>query len=143
MIYLDTSVALAHVLAEDRRPPVSLWQETLVSSRLIEYELWVPLHSRGLSDSHGPAARWVIGQVGLLELIPSVLARALDPFETGIRLRTLDALHLATCIYLIESHQSVQLASYDQRMIDAATAMGIPQFMPPASVVQRSTTPLT
>ena len=39
MIYLDTSVALAHLLAEDRLPPVSLWHETLVSSRLLEYEL--------------------------------------------------------------------------------------------------------
>ena len=32
MIYLDTSVALAHLLAEDRRPPDALWSETLVSS---------------------------------------------------------------------------------------------------------------
>lgn len=37
MIYLDTSVALAHLLAEDRQPPASLWDETLVSSRLLEY----------------------------------------------------------------------------------------------------------
>lgn len=43
MIYLDTSVALAHLLAEDRRPPEALWDETLVSSRLLEYELWTPL----------------------------------------------------------------------------------------------------
>ena len=33
MIYLDTSVALAHLLAEDKQPPVSLWREELVSSR--------------------------------------------------------------------------------------------------------------
>ena len=36
MIYLDTSVALAHLLAEDRVPPDALWDETLVSSRLLE-----------------------------------------------------------------------------------------------------------
>jgi hypothetical protein len=36
MIYLDTSVALAHILVEDRVPPASLWSESLVSSRLIE-----------------------------------------------------------------------------------------------------------
>ena len=40
MIYLDSSVALAHLLGEDRRPPGELWSETLVSSRLFEYELW-------------------------------------------------------------------------------------------------------
>jgi len=39
VIYLDTSVALAYLLAEDRRPPDSLWENPLVSSRLLEYEL--------------------------------------------------------------------------------------------------------
>jgi hypothetical protein len=39
VIYLDTSVALAEILAEDRKPPESLWAETLVASRLLEYEL--------------------------------------------------------------------------------------------------------
>lgn len=36
MIYLDTSVALAHLLSEDRRPPDELWAEELVTSRLLE-----------------------------------------------------------------------------------------------------------
>jgi hypothetical protein len=40
LIYLDTSVALAHLLAVDRVPPEALWQETLISSRLIEYEIY-------------------------------------------------------------------------------------------------------
>ena len=39
LVYLDTSVALAHLLAEDRRPPAGLWQEELVTSRLLEYEV--------------------------------------------------------------------------------------------------------
>ncbi len=39
MIYLETSVALAQLLAEDRRPPDSLWNSELVSSRLTEYEV--------------------------------------------------------------------------------------------------------
>ncbi len=51
MIYLDTSVALAHVLVEDRTPPASLWQEPLVSSRLIEYELWTRIHAKRLGAS--------------------------------------------------------------------------------------------
>ena len=38
MIYLDTSVALAHLLAKDRAPPDALWQEPLIASRLLEYE---------------------------------------------------------------------------------------------------------
>jgi len=49
VIYVDTSVALAQLLAEDRRPPASLWNETLVASRLLEYELWTRLHARKLA----------------------------------------------------------------------------------------------
>jgi hypothetical protein len=33
LVYLDTSVALAHLLAEDRRPPDALWERVLASSR--------------------------------------------------------------------------------------------------------------
>jgi hypothetical protein len=36
MTYLDSSVALAHLLAEDRFPPDLLWDQQLVSSRLLE-----------------------------------------------------------------------------------------------------------
>ena len=52
MIYLDTSVALAHLLAEDRQPPDDLWTEELWSSRLLEYELWNRIHARDLARSH-------------------------------------------------------------------------------------------
>ena len=128
MIYLDTSVALAYLLAEDRHPPDSLWHETLVSSRLLEYEVWTPLHARGLAESHGEAARGLIGRVAILELAPIVLARALDAFPGPAPLRTLDALHLASCVYLIEQGQAVALASYDQRMTEVAHAMDIPLF---------------
>ena len=128
MIYLDTSVALAHLLSEDRRPPASLWNETLVSSRLLEYELWMPLHARGLANSHGEAARWLIGRVAMLELTPSVLGRALDACPGPGALRTLDALHLASCAYLVDHGQTVALASFDRRMTAVARAMDIPLF---------------
>ena len=128
MIYLDTSVALAQLLAEDRRPPAGLWSETPVSSRLLEYEVWTRLNARGLADSHGEAARGLIGQLALLELVPAVLARALDPFPASAPVRTLDALHLASCEYLRGLGQSVTLASYDRRMNAVAQAMDIPVF---------------
>ena len=128
MIYLDTSVALAYLLAENRQPPDTLWDETLISSRLLEYEIWTPLHGRGLARSHGEAARWLIGRVAMLALGPSVLARALDAFPGPDPSRTLDALHLASCVYLVEHGQEVALASYDRRMVAAARAMGIPLF---------------
>lgn len=53
MIYLDTSAALAQLLGEDRAPPAGLWAGELVSSRLIEYQLWLRVNARGLANSHG------------------------------------------------------------------------------------------
>lgn len=123
MIYLDTSVVLAHLLAEDRSPPASLWSETLVSSRLLEYELWNRLHARKLTSSHGQYARELLDRLALLELAPPVLARALDPFPTTVR--TLDALHLASIEFLRGQGQDVVLASYDVQMTKAAHRLRI------------------
>lgn len=39
MIYLDASVALAQLFAEDRQPPEDLWQEPLTASQLLQYEV--------------------------------------------------------------------------------------------------------
>lgn len=80
MIYLDSSVALAYLLGEERTPPISLWRSPLVSSR--------PLH----------------------------------PFPAPVR--TLDALHLASAEFLRAQGQSVAIASYDDRLLEAARRMG-------------------
>lgn len=123
MIYLDTSVALAHLMAEDRRPPASLWSRHLVSSRLLEYEMWVRIHTRRVTRSHGEAARDLLGRVALVELSPPVLARALEPFPVPVR--TLDALHLATLEFLRGRGQDVALACYDERLAAAAAKLGV------------------
>lgn len=124
MIYLDTSVALAQLFAEDRCPPDSLWQEPLVSSRILEYEIWKRVHSRKLARSHGESVRSLLGRVALLELAPPVLARALEPFPAPVR--TLDALHLASMEFLRAQGQELTLASYDERLLSAARRIGIP-----------------
>jgi predicted nucleic acid-binding protein len=124
LIYLDTSVALAQLLSEDRVPPPELWDETLVSSRLIEYEIWIRIHSRRLTKSHGDLVRTMLGRLALIELAPPVLVRALEPFPTAVR--TLDALHLASAEFLRAQGQVIQLATYDGRMSAAAKSLGIP-----------------
>ena len=124
MIYLDTSVALAHLLAEDRRPPDSLWRQPLVASRLVEYELWTRLNARRLGESHGESARRLVERLAILEMVPNVLTRALETFPASVR--TLDALHLASIEFLRERGQAIELASYDDRLIDAARELGIP-----------------
>lgn len=122
MIYLDTSVALAHLLAEDRKPRGELWRGGVVSSRLLQYELWVRLNARGLTASHADAARELLGRVDFLELLPPVIERALEPFPVPVR--TLDALHLASMTFLRSQGQSVSLASYDERLLAGARALG-------------------
>lgn len=123
MIYVDTSVALAELLADDRRPNEDFWNQTLVSSRLLEYELWTRVHGRRLARSHGDAARALVGRVALLELVSPVLTRALEPFPKPVR--TLDALHLASTEFLRERQPAIRLATYDGRQASVAKAMGI------------------
>ena len=124
MIYLDTSVALAHLLSEDRVPPESLWDEPLISSRLLEYEIWTRVHARNLERSHGEIVRALLGRVAMIELAAPVLARALEPFPAPVR--TLDALHLASIEFLRRQGQAVRLATYDEKMLAAARRMKIP-----------------
>ena len=122
MIYLDSSVALAYLLTEDRMPPDSLWGERLMSSRLLEYEVWNRIHARKLGETHGHEARNLIAEV--VELAPLILERALEPFPVAVR--TLDALHLASIEFLRSRRQAIELASYDDRLIAGARALGIP-----------------
>ncbi|MDE0135734.1 MAG: PIN domain-containing protein [Acidimicrobiaceae bacterium] len=126
MIYLDTSVVLAHLLGEDLQPPASIWEAELVSSRLVEYELWTRLNSAALGEAYDDAAQALLGRLALVELSPVVLARALQPFPGASAVRTLDALHLATCDYLRNNSRRIELATYDRRMRATASAMGVP-----------------
>jgi predicted nucleic acid-binding protein len=126
VIYLDTSVAVAQLLAEDRIPPEALWMEPLIASRLLEYELWVRMHARDLGRSHGDEVRALLSRVAMVELAPPVLARALEPFPSPVR--TLDALHLASLEFLRQQGQAVELATYDERLRTAAGALRIPLY---------------
>jgi hypothetical protein len=123
LIYLDSSVALAQLFGEGRSPPDAMWREPLVSSRLLEYEIWNRLHARGLGPLLGSSTQMLIGQVRLLELTRPVLARAFRPFPVPVR--TLDALHLATIDFICGQGETVELASYDNRLLVAARALGV------------------
>jgi len=127
VIYLDSSVALAQLFAEDRAPPESLWRESLVSSRLLQYEVMTRVLARGASKAHVEGARELIAGIALVELAPMVLQRALEPFPAPVR--TLDALHLATFHFLRNHVESLQLASYDRRLSEAARALGFEAYV--------------
>ena len=124
MIYVDSSVVLAQLLAEDRHPATDLWESgPLVSSRLLEYEVWTRINARGLGSSLADDVRLVLAKLAFLELVPPVLTRALEPFGTPVR--TLDALHLTSIDFLRSLGQRPALATYDRRLADAAVALGI------------------
>ena len=122
MIYLDTSVLLARLFAEDRSPPDAFWSQTFVASRLLEFEVFNRVQARGAAASHGGDARRLVDRVNLLEMSAEVLARAVQSFPQPVR--TLDALHLATLVFLRSRGLAVALATYDQRLAAAAVGEG-------------------
>ncbi len=126
MVYVDTSVVLAQLFAEDRLPPAALWANPLITSRLLAYETWTRVHARNLSRAHGEKVHLLLGRLAFVELHPQALARALEPFPVSVR--TLDALHLASIEFLRSNGQVVELATYDDRLRGAARAIGVPLF---------------
>ena len=122
MIYLDTSVVLARLLAEDRSPPDAFWSQTFVASRLLEFEVFNRIHARAAQATHGDAARQLVDRANLLEMSAEVLGRALLPFAQPVR--TLDALHLATMVFLRSRGLLPALATYDPRLAAAAVSEG-------------------
>ena len=123
MVYVDASVALAYLRGEDVRPRREFWEGDLISSRLLEYETIGRLHATGRGQTLGEVARAILARVALVDLVEPVSQRALTAFPTPVR--TLDALHLACMDFLKEQGLKLQLASYDQRLIAAARALGV------------------
>ena len=125
MTYVDTSVVLAYVFGEGRRPPPEFWtRDRLVSSRLTEFEGWVRTQAYGRADTHGSALAGAIAALDLVAIDDAACARCRAPFPVPVR--TLDAIHLATIDFLRTRGLAVRLATYDERMRQAASAMNIP-----------------
>jgi hypothetical protein len=106
--------------------PKAITEDSLVSSRLLEYEIWNRIHARGLTRSHADEVLAVLDRVLLIDLTPPILARALKPFPVSVR--TLDGLRLATIEHLRAGGDSIELASFDQRLVAGARALGIAIF---------------
>jgi predicted nucleic acid-binding protein len=128
VIYLDSSVLLAQIFAEDRSLPETAAEGTLTSSRLLEYEVWNRIHARGFTQSHGQEVEAFLARVSLIDLSPEVIGRAVKPFPISVR--TLDGLHLATIEFLRAGGEDIELASFDRRLLVAARALGIAIYSP-------------
>src|SRR5262249_43082467 len=114
VIYLDSSVALAHLLAEDRFPAEDLWRQRLVSSRLLEYEC---SPARSVAWRCSTSAN---RQCGAARAGGTGAGACVGPVSDSVR--PLDALHLASIKFLRQRQQQVELASYDERLIAGARA---------------------
>ena len=128
MIYLDASVALAEILVENRRPVPAFWEEQLISSQLLRYEIWSRVHTQGLGRTLGASVAAFTARVDFVELRDASMQRGLEPFPKPVR--TLDALHLAAMDYLRETGYEATLASYDRRLLEVARAMGFDVIEP-------------
>src|SRR6202008_3191795 len=107
-------------------PSKELWDQPVVSSRLIECEVWNWINARRLQESHGDAVRGLIGRIAIIEMVPAVLRRALEPFPTSVR--TLGPIHLAAIEFIRSQGASVWLASCDERLVGAARLLGIAEW---------------
>ncbi|MDE2016203.1 MAG: PIN domain-containing protein [Hyphomicrobiales bacterium] len=122
MIYVDTSVVLARLFAEDRRPRETLWDDDLVSSRLLAYEIFNRLNARGAGVEALAAARALVGRIRLAAMSEAMLSDAMGPLPLAPR--TLDALHLATMTALRRAGLALRFATFDDRFAAAAKALG-------------------
>jgi predicted nucleic acid-binding protein len=126
VIYLDTSVALAHLLAEDRRPAAEFWNQPLIASRLLEYEVKTRLHNLRVPAAGREITDALLQRIALIELVPEVVQRTRT--RDLVQLRTLDALHIASIEFLRGQGVTLQLATYDERMRAAARELTIPLY---------------
>ncbi len=122
-IYVDTSIVLAHIQLEARRPKSALLKGTILGSRLVEYEAWNRIHARQLEPLLGQALRSILGRFAFVELAPMALRYVKQPWPTEVR--TLDAIHLSTMRYLLDVGTDLSLYTFDTRMAKAASTLGI------------------
>ena len=124
--YLDTSAAIKLILRESETPAllsaIQSEQPWLVSSALLETELRRAA-LRNPMVTQGDVVT-LLTSLDILEIAGPVYRQA--GLLPGIHLRSLDAIHLACALVLDAS----AVVSYDKRMLEAATQVGLPTLSP-------------
>jgi predicted nucleic acid-binding protein len=129
LIYLDTSAFLKTVLAEPESSALGTYLAGFESPRFVSSAL-LAVEARRSILRVGPAELPRVDlelldviQIDTTGVVLETASRLPDPI-----LRTLDAIHVATAL-LIREDLDV-LVSYDQRMLTAAAAHGLPTAAP-------------
>ncbi|MCY4226883.1 MAG: hypothetical protein OXF20_04155 [Gammaproteobacteria bacterium] len=78
MIYIDTSVALSQLFVEDRKPPLSMWSQPLIASRLLRVRNMDAIEHARPEQFLSRMGSQLIEGVALAELAPPILERALE-----------------------------------------------------------------
>jgi uncharacterized protein len=133
-VYADTSAVAKLFIAEPQTADLRDWldglsEPSLVSSALLSVELLRLLRLVNPASVRG-AERFLATNIDIVEITPPVLddATKMPP----PRLRTLDAIHLATALDLGPSVDV--LLSYDRMLIEAASSAGLAVACPGAII---------
>jgi predicted nucleic acid-binding protein len=126
--YLDTSAAVKLLMTERESPALRRWlrgRPERASAAVLRVELVRVVRRAGIPRLI-PEARKLLASVHLIRLDDALLDRAadLDPTE----LRSLDSIHLAAAASLGDDLAAV--VSYDDRLLAAATSLGLPIATP-------------
>lgn len=132
-IYVDTSAVAKLFIAERETPDLKRWlteqpDPQLISSALLGVEL---IRLLGLVNPAmlNAADVFLADDIDIVEITPSVLGEA--TLVQPPRLRTLDAIHLATASDLDDAVDV--LLTYDKLLVDAARAEGMTVASPGAA----------
>jgi uncharacterized protein len=129
MIYLDSAAVVKLVHAEPESPALRAWLDERaetgwISSVLVEIESF-----RALAR-YAPEAvtrlHPVLDQIYMIDMSSRVRIQALT--VRPVTARSLDAIHLGTALTVRRNLTS--FLTYDKRLLDAATAAGLPADSP-------------
>lgn len=124
MIYLDSSALLKLIRRERETQALLEWLQSRPGEPAVTSELGrveVLRAARRVGGRAPSEARAVMGDLDLVPLDRSVQDLAVD--VGGPRLRTLDALHLASAVLL--GAALTAFVAYDHRLADAARSAGL------------------
>ena len=130
MLYLDASALAKLVTLEAETDRLRAYLDARASSirfasALAHTELLRAAHLVG--DDAVATAREVLARLDLVDVSRELLERA-GTLAAGQRLRTLDAIHVATAS--VAGDRLEALVTYDTRMAQAAAALGLPIASP-------------
>lgn len=131
MIYLETSALVKLIRTETESDDLANWLDERteirwITSALTEVEL--PRAIRAVAPEGLPAVPSVLARLDRFEIDPVIRATAAaypDPAQ-----RSLDAIHLATAQTAASTAPLTALVTYDNRLSDTATALGISVIAP-------------